>query len=221
MKSNPSPAYVGRVAAAFNNNGQGVRGDMMATITAVLLDPEARANDNGGSDQVSDGHLQEPALYIAGIVRAFGGQMTDQNYFPWNLSQMGQDLFDPASVFNYFSPTYGVPGTTLMGGEFEIHTPNNSIVRANTMQGWFSQWSNPVQSYGPGTTVDLTAFVPLAATPATLVNALDLTLTHGVMPAAMKAAIVTAVTADQSGSLHRVETACYLILTSSYYNVWH
>ena len=85
----------------------------------------------------------------------------------------------------------------------------------------FGQYSNPVQNYGPGTTVDLTAFVPLASTPATLVSALDLTLTHGVMPAAMKSAIVSAVTADTQGNLHRVENACYLILTSSYYNVWH
>ncbi len=221
VKSNPSPAYISRVAAAFNNNGQGVRGDITATISAVLLDPEARANDGGGNDQISDGHLQEPALFIAGMVRAFGGQMTDQNYFPWDLVNLGQDLFDAPSVFNYYSPTYAVPGTTLLGGEFEIHTPNNAIWRANVVRSLFSQWSNPVESYGPGTTVDLTAFVPLAASPATLVNALDLTLTHGTMPAGMKAAIVSAVTADASPPLLKVEDACYLILTSSYYNVWH
>ncbi len=78
-----------------------------------------------------------------------------------------------------------------------------------------------MQNYGPGTIVDLTPFLPLAATPATLVNALDLTLTHGAMPAAMKTAIVGAVTNDTLGALHQVEGACYLILTSSYYNVWH
>jgi hypothetical protein len=221
VKSNPSPAYISRVAAAFNSNGQGVRGDMVATISAVLLDPEARANDNGGNDQISDGHLQEPALFIAGTVRAFGGQMTDQNYFPWDLVNLGQDIFDAPSVFNYYSPTYGVPGTTLLGPEFEIHTPNNAIWRANVVRTLFSQWSNPVQNYGPGTTVDLTAFVPLAATPSTLVSALDLTLTHGTMPAGMKAEIVNAVTADTSPPLQKVEDACYLILTSSYYNVWH
>jgi uncharacterized protein (DUF1800 family) len=221
VKSNPSPAYISRVAAAFNDNGAGVRGDMMATVSAVLLDPEARANDNGGNDQVTDGHLQEPALFIAAMVRAFGGQMNDQNYYSSDMANMGQDIFDAASVFNYYSPTYGVPGTTLLGGEFEIHTPNAAILRANVVQNLFSQYSNPVQTYGPGTTVDLTAFVPLAATPVTLVNALDLTLTHGVMPAAMKNAIVSAVTADTLGPLHRVQGACYLILTSSYYNVWH
>jgi len=221
VKSNPSPAYISRVAAAFNNNGQGVRGDMPATITAVLLDPEARANDNGGSDQISDGHLQEPALYIAGMVRAFGGQMTDQNYFPWDLVNLGQDLFDSPSVFNFYSPTYAVPGTTLLGPEFEIHTPNNAIWRADVVRSLFSQWSNPVETYGPGTSVDLTAFVPLATTPATLVSALDLTLTHGTMPAGMKTTIVNAVTADTSPLLQKVEDACYLILTSGYYNVWH
>ena len=221
VKSNPSPAYISRVAAAFNDNGQGVRGDMKATISAVLLDPEARANDNGGNDQISDGHLQEPALFIAGMVRAFGGQMTNQNYFPWDLVNLGQDLFDAPSVFNFYSPGYAVPGTALLGPEFQIHTPNSAIWRADVVRSLFSQWSNPVETYGPGTTVDVTAFVPLAATPATLVSALDLTLTHGTMPAAMKATIVSAVTADTSPLLQKVEDACYLILTSSYYNVWH
>jgi hypothetical protein len=221
VKSNPSPAYVSRVAAAFNNNGQGVRGDMQAVIAAVLLDPEARANDSGGSDQISDGHLQEPALFIAAMVRAFGGQMTDQNYFPWDLVNLGQDLFNATSVFNYYSPGYGVPGTQLLGPEFEIHTPNSAIWRANVVRSLFSQWSNPLETYGPGTLVDLTAFVPLAATPATLVSALDLTLTHGTMPAAMKTTIINAVSAEASSPLQEVEDACYLILTSSYYNVWH
>jgi uncharacterized protein (DUF1800 family) len=221
VKSNPSPAYISRVAAAFNSNSQGARGDMTAVITAILLDPEARANDNGGNDQPTDGHLQEPGLFIAGMVRAFGGQMTSANYFPYDMANMSQDIFNAPSVFNYYSPTYGVPGTTLLGPEFEIHTPNNAVYRANVVQNLFSQWSNPVQSYGPGTTVDLTAFLPLAATPATLVSALDLTLTHGVMPSAMKTAIVNTVTNDTYGPLHQVETACYLILTSSYYNVWH
>ena len=221
VKSNPSPAYISRVAAAFANNGQGVRGDMKAVISAILLDPEARANDNGGADQALDGHLQEPALFIAGIIRAFGGQMSDQNYYPWDLVNLGQDIFDSPSVFNYYSPTYGVPGTALLGGEFEIHTPNNAIWRANMVRTLFSQWSNPVESYGPGTTVDLTAFLPLATTPATLVNALDLTLTHGTMPAGLKSVLVSAVTADTGPALLKVEDAIYLIATSNYYNVWH
>ncbi|MEP6714728.1 MAG: DUF1800 family protein [Terriglobia bacterium] len=221
VKSNPGPAYVSRVAAAFDDNGNGVRGDMKAVITAILLDPEARANDNGGSDQPTDGHLQEPALFIAGIVRAFGGQMTPQNYFSWDLYNLGQVLYDAPSVFNYYSPNYRIPGTTLKGGEFQIGTPDRAVYRANIVAGLFGGWNNPIATYGPGTTVDLTPFVALAAQPATLVAALDLTLTHGAMPAAMKQALINAVTAEQGGNVARVQTGVYLILTSSYYSVWH
>jgi hypothetical protein len=78
-----------------------------------------------------------------------------------------------------------------------------------------------VQTYGPGTTVDLTPFIPLASNPTTLVNAMDLTLTHGVMPAAMKSAIVSVVQAETNGALRQAQLAAYLILTSNYYNVWH
>ena len=221
VKSNPSPAYVGRVAAVFKNNGRGVGGDMKAVITAILMDPEARANDEGGEDQATDGHLQEPALFIAAMVRAFGGQMTIENYYAYDLANMGQDLFNPPSVFNYYAPNTGVPGTSLMGGEFGIYSPNNAILRANVVSNLFSQYSNPVQTYGQGTTVDLSGFMYLASSPTNLVDALDLTLTHGTMPAEMKASIVTAVTGETGGNLRRVQRACYLILTSSYYNVWH
>lgn len=221
VKSNPSPAYVQRVAAAFANNGVGVRGDMKAVISAILLDAEARANDEGGADQALDGHLQEPALFLAGAVRAFGGQMTDQNYFAPELANMGEDIYNAPSVFNYFSPNYRIPGMGITGGEFQILTPNNAVYRANLIANLFSSYSNPVITYGPGTTIDVTAYVALAGNPAALVDALDLTLTHGAMPSAMKQALVTAVTGDAAGNLHRVETACFLILTSSYYNVWH
>jgi uncharacterized protein (DUF1800 family) len=222
VKSNPSPAYVARVVAAFNNNGHGVRGDMQAILTAILLDPEARANDNGGLDQPTDGHLQEPVVYVAAIVRGLDGQMNTQNYFAWDLGFLAQDIFNPASVFNYYSPNYGVPGTTLQGGEFQIFDTFTSIYRANLVSGLFSNYSDPVQTYGPGTTVDLTPYVALAANPAALVNALDNALTGGVLPASLKQIVTSAVQAEAGTSaLHQVQTALYLILTSNYYNVWH
>jgi len=222
VKSNPSPAYVARVAGAFNNNGQGVRGDMQAVITSILLDPEARANDQAGSDQPTDGHLQEPALYLAGIVRALGGQMNSQNYFTNDLATMGQDIYDPASVFSYYSPSYVVPGTADKGGEFQIFNTFTSLYRANLISGVFSNYSNPVQTYGPGMTVDLTPYVALAGNPTALVDAFDSALTGGVFPAALKQAVVAAVQADVGSTpLHQVQTALYLLVTSNYYNVWH
>jgi len=221
VKSNPSPAYVQRVAAAFANNGSGVRGDMKAVITAILLDTEARANDNGGNDLANDGHLQEPVLFIAGMVRAFGGAMAVNNYFGWDLVNMSQDIYNAPSVFNYYSPSFVPPGSTLLGPEFQIDTPDSSVYRANMVANLFSSWSSPVLNYGPGTNIDVTPFVALSPNPATLVAALDLTLTHGAMPASMKQDIVTAVTNDTNGNLSRVLTGAWLILTSSYYNVWH
>ncbi len=218
VKSNPTPAYVARMAQVFTTSN----GDMKTLIKAILMDSEARANDEGGSDLSADGHMQEPALFIPGFVRAFNGQMTTATYYASTLATMGQDIFNPASVFNYFSPGYTVGGTGgLKGPEFQIYNPNTAILRENLVAQFFNQYSNPIASNGPGTTVDLSAFLPLAATPATLVSALDVTLTHGTMPAAMNQIITTAVAADSLGNLHRVQTACYLILTSNYYNVWH
>jgi len=222
VKSNPSPAYVSRVAAAFSNNGNGVRGDMQAVITAILLDPEARANDQGGNDLPGDGHLQEPALFIAGMFRAFGGTMSNQNYGSWDLVNMSQDLYNPPSVFNYYAPSFVPPGSTVLGPEFQIDTPDAAVYRSNLVGGVFFSWSNPVlMNYGPGCVIDITPYVPLASNPATLAAALDLTLTHGTMPAPMMQAIVAAITNDTNGNLSRVETGAWLILTSSYYNVWH
>ena len=137
VKSNPSPAYISRVAAAFNNNGSGVRGDMKAVITAILLDPEARANDNGGNDQPGDGHLQEPALFIAGMFRAFGGTMSNQNYAGWDLVNMSQDIYNPPSVFNYYGPSFVPPGSSVFGPEFQILTPDASVYRANMVANLF------------------------------------------------------------------------------------
>jgi hypothetical protein len=218
VKSNPTPAYVQRVAQVFTRKD----GDMPSVLKAILLDSEARANDEGANDLSSDGHMQEPALFIPGFVRAFNGQMTTANYYASDLAALGQNIFNPASVFNYYSPGYTIAGTGgLKGPELQIYNPNAAILRENLVAQFFSQYSNPIASYGPGTTVDLSAFLPLAANPPTLVSALDLTLTHGTMPGPMKQIVIDAVTQDNGGALRRVQTACYLILTSNYYNVWH
>jgi len=96
------------------------------------------------------------------------------------------------------------------------------VLRANLVQGLFGAYSNPVQHAGAATTVDLTPYLYLAATPDKLVDALDLTLTHGTMPAQMKEIIVTAVkNVNEGGNLRKVQKGAYLILTSNYYNIWH
>ena len=73
VTSNPSPEYVGRVAAVFADNGTGVRGDLKAVVTAILLDQEARRGDDPAQVQPSDGKLKEPVLFIANLLRAMNG----------------------------------------------------------------------------------------------------------------------------------------------------
>ena len=233
VKSNPSPAYISRVAAAFANNGSGVRGDMKAVITAVLMDPEARANDAGGNDQPTDGHLQEPALYLAGLIRAFNGTVNDQNYFSFDLLNLDQDIFNAASVFSYYAPNYVVPAGYILplpaiqptGGEFQIFDTYSSIYRANLVANLFGSFSSPLISYGPGTSIDLTSYQALYKNPAALVNAMDQTLTRGTLPANIKTIITAAVAAEDpagyTAGMKQVEAALYLIATSNYYNVWH
>ena len=74
VTSNPSPAYVARVAAVFDDNGSGVRGDMKAVIKAMLLDPEARQADDA-APAAGEGHLREPVLFITGLLRAFNASV--------------------------------------------------------------------------------------------------------------------------------------------------
>jgi uncharacterized protein (DUF1800 family) len=220
VKSNPTPPYVARVAAAFNGAGGSPRGDMKAVITAILLDPEARQNDNGISAQSKDGHLQEPALFLAGLLRAMSATVTDQNYFNGDLVSMGQDIYNSPSVFNYYSSGYVIPGAGVTGGEFQIFTPYTAVYRANLASGLFSNYSSAVQTNGPGMTIDLTALVNLAGNASLLVDALDFTLTNGTMPSAMKQILAAAVQAEAGGNIRKVQTAVYLILQSGYYNVW-
>jgi hypothetical protein len=177
--------------------------------------------------------MQEPALFVAGIIRAFNGTVNDQNYFAYDLGNMDQDIFNPASVFNYYAPNYVVPAGYItpqpsvapMGGEFQIFDTYTSIYRANFVANLFASFSSPLLTYGPGTSIDLTSYQALYKNPTALVNAMDQTLTRGLLPAQVKSIIATAVAAEDpagyTAGMKQVETALYLIATSSYYNVWH
>ncbi|MGA9031669.1 MAG: DUF1800 family protein, partial [Sulfuricaulis sp.] len=127
VTSNPSPQYITRVATVFNNNGQGVRGDMRAVIRAILLDPEARGD---AKTDPNYGHLREPALFITSILRNLGGR-SDGVYLRSQAISLQQNLFTPSSVFNYFPPSYVIPGTTSLGPEFGIQDTISVLNRAN------------------------------------------------------------------------------------------
>ncbi|MBT0569167.1 DUF1800 domain-containing protein [Curvibacter sp. CHRR-16] len=112
VTSNPSPAYVSRVAARFNNNGSGVRGDMKAVITAILMDDEARSS--AGLSDSSYGRLREPMLRFLQWGRTFG---VTSGYGTWKIEDLSGDLgqspLRSPSVFNFFRPGYVPPSTAM------------------------------------------------------------------------------------------------------------
>ena len=133
VTSNPSPAYVGRVSAVFGNDGAGVRGDMKAVIAAILTDPEARAADANPTED--GGHLREPILYFTGILRAL--QFTNLNsqgrydIATSYTAPLGETPYGAASVFNFFPPSYVIPGTSINAPEFAQENTAAAMLRLN------------------------------------------------------------------------------------------
>jgi uncharacterized protein (DUF1800 family) len=223
VTSNPSPAYVSRVAAAFNGSQTGVRGDLQAVIRAILLDPEARG---AVKTDPNYGRLRHPAQFVAGLLRAFGarsanGTAPSIGYLNPQTSAMGMDVFRPPSVFSYFSPGTVAPFTTgVRGPEFGLFSTSTALRRLNFVNTMVFG-SIAVSANDPtGTALDLSAMQALAASPADLVETLNGLLLHGAMSSAMRDSVITAVTAvPVSNPLKRARTAIYLVATSSQYQV--
>jgi len=217
VTSNPSPAYIQRVSEVFKNNGASVRGDMKAVITAILLDPEARRGDDSTTANAGDGHLQEPILYITGLLRAFGAASDGAN-LSGQGGGMGQNALFPGSVFNFFSPNFVIPGTSLYGPEFQILTTATTLNRANFVNTFV------FGSLGSTTTVNFGSYASQASNPGALLDSLNTLMLHGMVTADMKSSLLTAMQAVPAGTnqaLQQAQTAIYLIGTSSQYQVQH
>ena len=149
VTSNPSPAYVQRVAKKFENNGSGVRGDLREVIRAILLDPEAR-DDAGAAASSSFGKLREPILRFTGWARAFGATSPSNAWAVGSTSSqgygLGQGLGRSPTVFNWFRPGYVAPGGAAaaagkVGPEFQIANEVSVVGYINFMivtlrDGW-------------------------------------------------------------------------------------
>ncbi|HXY25407.1 MAG TPA: DUF1800 family protein [Candidatus Acidoferrum sp.] len=219
VTSNPSPAYVQRVAQAFNSGtfnsyGTGKRGDLQATIAAILLDPEARRGDVPATSVATDGKLREPVVVVVSVARAFHAQ-TDAGGFTYEAEQMSQQIFYPPTVFNFFPPVNPVAGTTLNGPEFAIFNTMTSLARANFVN------DAVYGSIGSNTQLDFSPVVN-AGTPDQMVAWLDTLFLHGTTPSQMKQIILTATSAlDPSDTNDQALAAIYLYLSSSMYQIQH
>jgi uncharacterized protein (DUF1800 family) len=246
VTSNPSPAYVARVADVFRRNKTSTT-QLQKVAQAILLDPEARGDYKGGD---SYGHLKEPVLYLNNLLRMFDAQSanrmtTSDGYLSVDSNNLGQDVFRPASVFSYYSPgKVAVSGNPpVLGPEFQIQTTTTGLRRVNFMNTSFTPNSNraidvvraagtqprgidpvtgqPLVPTGPaGTAVDVSWLLPLASDPGALVDRLNMLMLYNTMSDEMRAEIVTAVSAvSASNARKRVHTAVYLIASSSQYQM--
>lgn len=221
--SHPSAAYVGRVAAVFNNNGKGVRGDLAAVVRAVLLDAEARATPAAGF-----GKLREPVLRVAQWMRFCGAKSSTGDFMMhWELENQSQRAMAAPSVFSYFRPGY-VPANTSFASagstvpEFQL--VNESTVAAwinsaEAMAGWGLGWTGSASdvSCSYATQAALASGNNLAALP----DQLNLLLLGGRMPAALRQQILDTVASINASSsnaaLNRARAAVFLTLASPDY----
>ncbi|MFN2387000.1 MAG: DUF1800 family protein [Thermoanaerobaculia bacterium] len=234
VTSNPSPAYVARVAGVFNNDGTGARGNLRAVVEAVLMDVEAR---NDTLPNPNSGHLKEPVLFLTNVLRAFSvrsanGTVNSDGYLNPQITNQDQDVFRPPTVFSYYPADFIAPGAPgVYGPEFGILSASTALRRANMVNALLGNMGlNPTNAYitivptganaPAGTGIDLNPWLGLASNPAAMVVALNRIMMHGAMSPQMQSSLITAINAvPATNALLRVRQAIYLVATSSQYQV--
>jgi len=210
VTSDPSPDYLRRVSEVFASSG----GELKAVVTQILLDPEAREGDHVNAVPAEkSGHWREPILSVIAMIRNLGASVRSDNRLERFPTSLGQRVFYPGSVFNDYSPLYR-SSSGLLAPEFELLSSGTALMRANVVRNLIEKGLNGDAQF------DLAPFVALAGSPADLVDAVDHAFLYGRLPAALKAEIVTAVSATHDYNL-RVRNAIYLVASSSLYQVQH
>jgi uncharacterized protein (DUF1800 family) len=229
VTSNPSPGYVQRIAAVFTANSTSPT-QLFEVVRAILLDDEARGDSKDPSILPSYGKLREPVQFLTNVLRAFNAQ-SDGVLDSLNVggsaigsADMNQDVFNAPSVFSFYPPTARVPGESVLGPQFVLFSSLTSLRRDNFVSRViFSTIPAAPPNRPSGTSIDLSAWIPLANNPNSLIETLNQLLLHGTMSDDMRQSVLTAVTSipasNDSNRRIRVQTAIYLILTSSQYQV--
>lgn len=237
VTSNPSPAYIARAAAVFNDDGTGVRGNLGAVVKAILLDPEAR-DDTAVSSQTF-GKLREPVVRVANWMRAFNAT-SDSGW--WQVGStsgavsLGQSVMFSPSVFNFWRPGYSPPNTTL--GALNLVAPEFQSVNVSSVSAYIINIHAVVftglgaKSAATGVSDIYSTYakeIALANDSAALTDRINTLVLYGQMSASLRSRILDAVnviriptppatTAQINAALKsRVSTAVYMALASPEY----
>lgn len=224
VTSNPSAEYLERVAMIFNDNGQGVRGDLKAVVKAILMDDEAI--NIGTLQNVSFGKLKEPLIRFSQMWRAFNASSTSGKfYFNYTDFLTGQAALSAPSVFHFFSPSYSPPGEIadagLVGPEFQILTENFLTYTLNAFAySVFVQFQGGEDTDEDSILIDISTELTLANDPPALVEHLNLLLMAGQMSDQMKTEIMLSIEAFPESEKHlRVLNTIFLVLISPQFAV--
>ena len=186
--ANPSPAYVERVATVFNDNGNGVRGDLGAVIKAILLDDEARTVVAGGTG----GKLVEPLLRLVSLWRAFDASAANGRYvYPQPNLAFGQAPLRSPSVFNFFSPDYAPSGELSVQGLVspEMQITNETTTASVNDYLAFSIYIRNSSAANLGEqaiAIDIAPYLGLAGAPEALLDRMAEKLTGGVISSELR-----------------------------------
>jgi len=224
VTSNPSPAYISRVATAFINGGEGsaggVRGDMKSVISAVLLDPEAQT----ASTAASAGKLRESVIRLAQWARTFQAMSKSGNWAVGDTSnaatRLGQSPLRSPTVFNFFSPAFVPPNNVL--GNPALLAPELQITNESTVIGYANFMEQVINGTLADLTPNYTTELNMASDPASLIERLNTLLAGGQLSDATLSTIQNAVgsiSMSGSGPANRVKAAILLTMCAPEYIV--
>jgi uncharacterized protein (DUF1800 family) len=229
VTSNPSPAYVNRVAQVFKNDGTGVRGNLQAVITAILMDPEARDTTTDTANP-QWGKVRESLLRYTEWARAFTAQSRNGAYNNGSTEDpiygLGEMWLRSPTVFNWFAPGYVPPNTSIAAAG--LVGPEMQMTNVSTVVGYINYMQSAIggsPTGGPDIFASYATEMSLAATPDQLMDRINLMLMAGQMSGTLYSQIESAVASipipssgDQNAInaalLSRVKTAIYLTVAS-------
>jgi uncharacterized protein (DUF1800 family) len=224
VTSNPTPGYVGRVAAAFVDNGTGVRGDLKAVLRAILLDGEARDAGNAGNSAF--GKVREPVVRFLNWARAFNATSAGDGWGIGDLSdpatRLGQSPMRSGSVFNFFRPGYVPPNTSIAAAA--LAAPEMQITTESSVAGYVNFMQKAISGSSIGDTrADYSSLTPLATDSAALLAELNLVLAANQVSSttldSLKTALDSISVATAAGKLNRIDAAITLVMASPEYIV--